>query len=173
MPHFSRLTDIVTCNLSAILAEAADPKTTLDEIIREMREGVSGAQRSSRTAGNNLTRIEGEIAEQSQQVQKWLGRAREALAGEDEDHARQALLRKREHESLLAGLEQQLTAARSTRDHMTCTLHALEARLADALRRMAKMEGVEQPVVVRSGANSVGAEVDAELEALKREVAGR
>jgi len=173
MPHFSRLTDIVTCNLSAILAEAADPRQTLQEIIREMREGVAGAQRSARTAANNLMRIEGEISEQSQQVTRWLDRAKEALTNEDEDHARQALLRKREHESLLAGLEQQLTAARSTRDHLTTTTHALEARLADALRRMADIEGVEQPVVVRSGANSVGHEVDAELEALRKEVSGR
>lgn len=173
MPHFSRLTDIVTCNLSAILAEAADPRKTLQEIIREMREGVAGAQRSARTAANNLARIEGEIAEQIQQVNRWLDRAKEALANEDEDHARQALLRKREHESLLAGLEQQLTAARSTRDHLTTTTHALEARLADALRRMAELEGVEQPVVVRSGATSIGHEVDAELEALRKEVSGR
>ncbi len=172
MPHFSRLTDIVTCNLSAILAESADPKRTLEEIIREMREGVAGAQRSARTASNNLLRIEGEISEQSQQAIRWLERAKEALANEDEDHARQALLRKREHESLLAGLEQQLSAARSTRDHLTTTTHALEARLADALRRKADLEGVEQPVVVRTGATSVGAEVDAELEALRREVAG-
>lgn len=173
MPHFSRLTDIVTCNLSAMLAEAADPKKALEEIIREMKEGVAGANRSSRTAANNLSRIELEIAEQTQQVQQWLGRAREALAGEDEENARQALLRKREHESLLAGLEQQLGAARSTRDHMTCTLHALEARLADALRRKADLEGVEEPVVIKSGAISIGSEVDAELEALKREVSGR
>ena len=173
MPHFSRLTDIVTCNLSAILAESAAPQRTLEEIIREMREGVAGAQRSARTAATNLHRIEGEIAEQAQQAQRWLERAKEALANEDEDHARQALLRKREHESLLAGLEQQLSAARSTRDHLTTTTHALEARLADALRRKADFEGVEQPVVVRMGATSVGAEVDAELEALRREVAGR
>ncbi len=32
---------------------------------------------------------------------------------------------------------------------------------------------MEEPVVIKSGAISVGSEVDAELEALKREVSGR
>jgi phage shock protein A len=172
MPHFSRLTEIVTCNLTAILAEAADKRATLEEILSEMREGVAGAQRSAKTAGINFARIEGEIAEQQTQIAKWLDRAKQSLAVQDEDKARQALLRKKEHESLIAGLEQQRTAARTTRDHLTTTLHALEARLADAERRLADLRGVDRPEA-KSAAAALGAAVDEELAALKREVSGR
>ena len=35
MPHFSRLTDIITCNLTVILNESSDPAITLREIIDE------------------------------------------------------------------------------------------------------------------------------------------
>ena len=36
MPYFSRLTDIVTCNLTEILITAENPAVTLREILYEM-----------------------------------------------------------------------------------------------------------------------------------------
>ena len=40
MSYFSRLTDIVTCNLSEILAKESDPATALKRIVAEMEEGL-------------------------------------------------------------------------------------------------------------------------------------
>ncbi len=135
MPYFSRLTDIVTCNLTSILAKAQNPQVALEEIILEMQEGVAGAQRSASTASDNVVRVETEIAEQRGLVANWNQAAKQALSMHDEAQARVALGRKHELEDLIAGLEQQLTAAISTRDHLRTTLYALEARLADARRR--------------------------------------
>ena len=69
MSYFSRLTDIVTCNLSAILAEAEDPGATLEEIIEEMRTGIESARRSVKTAATNEVRVCEEIADLSNQRQ--------------------------------------------------------------------------------------------------------
>jgi phage shock protein A len=136
MNYFSRLTDIVTCNLSSILKESSDPRATLEQIIREMRDGVAGAQRSAATAARNLEKVEAEIAEQKAQVDTWMETARRRLADNEESKARQALMRKKEVEALIAGLEQQRHAARTTRDHLQTTLAALQARLHDAERRL-------------------------------------
>ena len=144
MPYFSRLTEIVTCNLTALLDGATDREATLEEIIGEMQEGISGAQRSVRTAGNNVTKVECEISEQLIQSGEWMSKARQALENNREDLARQALSRKKEVENLIAGLEQQLHAAVSTRDHLKTTLHALEARLSDAQRRRTKAPEEEE-----------------------------
>ena len=38
MSFFSRLTDIVTCNISQLLAQAEDPQAVIAEIIREIAE---------------------------------------------------------------------------------------------------------------------------------------
>lgn len=141
MPYFSRLTDIVTCNLSSILADADDQQAALEEIIFEMTEGVAGAERSVKTAGTNVSRIEVEIGEQQAEISAWLAGAQEALANGNEADARQALERKHEVEDLIAGLEQQLEAAISTRDHLRTMLNALQARLADAQRRLRQMKG--------------------------------
>ena len=61
MTYFSRLTDIVTCNLTRLLAEADDPVAALQEIIAEMEAGMAGARRSMQTAQGNEDRIRSEV----------------------------------------------------------------------------------------------------------------
>ena len=175
MPYFSRLTEIVTCNLTALLDGAEDRHATLEEIIKEIQEGITGAKRSVRTAESNVTRIECEISEQLIQSGEWITKARDFLAKDREDLARNALSRKKEIENLIAGLEQQLSAAVSTRNHLKTTLHALEARLADAQRRrtttpvdQSALPYREETILIATHTESV----EAELAALRREVRG-
>ena len=180
MPYFSRLTDIVTCNLTAILAEADDPRATLEEVIREMEEGVSGAERCMKTATVSEARLRREIDEQRAQVESWLDKARGFLSGGNEDEARLALMRKHEVENLIAGLEMQFKAATATREHLTTTYPALEARLADARRRLTTLGpggAQEDDAIVPAAAGRPGPPakrlhdvIDVELEALKREL---
>ena len=173
MHYFSRLTDIVTCNLTLLLKEAENPQEALEQIIREMKEGVSGAQRSAATATRNLEMIDAEIAEQKGQMDAWIGRAKAYLERNDEAQARQALMRKKEVEALIAGLEQQRSAAAATCRHLQTTLAALEARLLDAERRRAGLPGDDAATLKASPvevASSSAWNVDDELAALKKEV---
>ncbi|MDB4802811.1 hypothetical protein OAH05_02660, partial [bacterium] len=90
-----------------------------------------------------------------------------------------ALERKHEVEDLIAGLEQQLEAAISTRDHLRTMMNALQARLADAKRRMKLLasgedlfeenpsEDVVQEDSIPSDRKS---RVEAELEALRQQM---
>ncbi len=180
MSYFSRLTDIVTCNLSQLLAQAKDPLAAIEAIIREMKEGLSGARRSVATAAGNEERLAGEIQEHRDQSIDWSTKAREHLVGQRENEARQCLLRKREMEDLVAGLQQQHQSAVATREHLSTMQRALEARLAEALRKRAMLRGEEvgldaRPAAV-ADASPLGldrhAQIDAELEALKRELGG-
>ena len=183
MSYFSRLTDIVTCNLTEMLAEATDPEATLEEIIAEMRRGVSGAQRSVKTAAANEARIRTEMQEHAGQVQFWTQQARNELEQSRETEARHALRRKREVEDLIAGLSREHNAAQETLNNLSTTLHALEARLADAVRRRAALSGDQHAAAEADAeceANHAAEpaainqlredEIEAELAALKREI---
>ncbi|MEW4526611.1 MAG: PspA/IM30 family protein [Maioricimonas sp. JB045] len=180
MSYFSRLSDIVTCNLSALLVDSDDPVATLTEIINEMQQGISGARRSVSTARDNVARIESEISEQRRTIDDWMDQARAALSDGDEETARRHLLRKREVEDLIAGLEQQLSAATATRNHLQTMLSALEARLHDARRRLTALEAGQSAIDAVSGDGSAAVgdvgddsrlrDVEAELDALRREL---
>jgi phage shock protein A len=178
MSYFSRLTDIVTCNLSELLAQAADPKAALEQILREMDEGLAGARRSVSTATANEDRLSREIDAHRQQSASWAARAKDLLVEGQEANARQALLRKREVEDLIAGLQQQHQSAIAMREHLATMQRAIEARHAEAVRRREELGGVAatRPEVFLAPKDAQAddrlSEVDAELEALKRELQG-
>ena len=178
MSYFSRLTDIVTCNLSEILAREADARQALARILGEMEEGLTGARRSVSAAAGAVDRLQKEIEEHRTQTVMWTDKARHELAAGHEAGARAALIRKAEVDDVIAGLEQQLKAAISTRDHLTTTLRALEARVAEARRKQQQLESgaaeaeAEEPVVaIAETATSVDdarrRQIDAELERLR------
>ena len=181
MSYFSRLTDIVTCNLSKLLNETDDPRAAIADIVREMEEGLAGAQRSVTTAANSEQRLSREIGEHREAAASWTEKARGHLAAHSETQARECLLRKREVEDLIAGLEQQHKAAVATKEHLATMQRALEARLAEAIRKRESLGAT--PVVgettsdsdhrlppARSATDDRQQQIDAELEALKREL---
>lgn len=178
MAYFSRLTDIVTCNLTQILKEESNPSVALDEIIAEMHEGIAGAQRSVRTAEKNVKRLDDEIDFQRSEIAKWHDRAKAALGNGDDQAARDAVTRKKEAEDVMAGLEQQQEAAVNTRDHLATMMRALEGRLADAVRRQSAVDEADSPVPasLETTETDVNTErnqqVEDELAKLRRELAG-
>jgi len=184
MSFFSRLSDIVSCKLDDLVAEQVDPSAAIARIVAEIEEGLTGAKRSVTAAGASEDRLKGELEERRKQAAWWASRAREELGGGNEDGARQALLRKRETEDLAAGLEQQLAAATSTREHLSTTMRAIEARLAEARRKQSEVAPMgassSRPATSASGTRGSTppptidrartAEIDKELEALRREL---
>ncbi len=179
MPHFSRLTDIVTCNLTEILSSSEDPAATLREIIAEMEEGLSACRRTVRTSAANHQRIKHEVDQHRQQVQHWIAAAKQALSVGDEPKARNSLTRKVELEGLIDGLIPEMEAADSTQQHMLRIQKALEARQADAARRLAELTG-DATVIPLESTTAIHAasaaekqkqsEIEAQMEALRREL---
>ena len=190
MTYFSRLTEIVTCNLNSLLAESEDQALAIREIIQEMEEGVGGARRSCQTAASNELRLTTEMDAHRTQIAFWTAKAREELGKQNEELAREALLRKREIEDLVAALQQQQAAASATREQLQTTLRALEARLADARRKELELAAVvpltdtkmldAQTTAMGSGPRRVeldlpvdkqrAAQIEDDLEALRREM---
>ncbi|HWL09031.1 MAG TPA: PspA/IM30 family protein [Planctomicrobium sp.] len=182
MAYFSRLTDIITCNLTAILNRCENAEKALEQILSEMREGVAGAERCVRTALTNVSRLEEEIETHRLQVNSWISRAQDHLQKGEETAARECLRRKLEIEDLIAGLEQQLQAAIGTRDHLQTMMNALQARVAEAYRRLKELRGEFAASVSATaashkgtgsseeGANTHSDRVDAELEELRKQL---
>ena len=181
MPHFSRLTDIVTCSLTEILDASDDPCATLKEVLDEMEEGLSSARRVAKTSASNRDRMQREIDEHTKQMNAWVETAKAALVSSDDSTARAALTRKVEIEDLIDGLKPELEAADSTHRNMLRIQKALETRYAEAGRRMAELTG--EPAEIRLESETAvhaitqsqqekSCEVEAELEALKKQLGG-
>ncbi|MFQ5732407.1 MAG: PspA/IM30 family protein [Planctomycetaceae bacterium] len=182
MSYFSRLTDIVTCNLSDILAQESEPADALQRIIAEMEEGLAGARRSVTTAANSRQRIHDELEEHKSRIDVWKQKAVAAIADGDENQARLSLLRKQEIEDVVAGLQQQREAANATVEHLSTTQRALEARLAEARRKLERLQAGEaadeaddasdpqSPAALGRLDDQRARKIEDELEALRREL---
>jgi len=182
MSFFSRLSDIVSCKLDDLIGAQPDPAAAMTRIISEIEEGLAGAKRSVTAAGASEERLKGELAERRQQAAWWGDKAREELAQDNDDAARQALLRKRETEDLAAGIEQQLAAATSTREHLSTTMRAIDARLAEARRKQQELAAGPTSTASRPPGRLPGsalpstvdraraAQIEAELDALRKEL---
>jgi phage shock protein A len=184
MSFFSRLSDIVSCKLDDLIAEQVDPSAAMTRIVAEIEEGLAGAKRSVTAAAGSEERLKAELEERRKQAAWWGNKAREELAGDREDAARQALMRKRETEDLEAGIEQQLAAATSTREHLSTTLRAIEARLSEARRRLHELHSpggeTARPAAAKRGPSGSSlpptidrtraAQIEEDLDVLRREL---
>jgi phage shock protein A len=185
MSFFSRLSDIVSCKLDDLIAEEGNPSVAMARIISEIEEGQAGAKRSVTAAAASEERLRAELEERRKQAAWWGTNARDELSHDHEEAARQALMRKRETEDLAAGLEQQLAAAASTREHLTTTLRAIDARLAEARRKQHELQSPAASTPVRHASTAArqsgsgapptidrarAAQIEQELDALRREL---
>lgn len=179
MPHFSRLTDIITCSLSEILSQCTDPQQTLQEILAEMQEGLNACSRNIKTSLANQQRLQREITAYELQIAEWKTRARQALLKTEEEAARNALRRGMELEDLIAGLRPELEATSSNSRNMSRIQKALGARFSEALRKLEELSGSSSlfPAIPdslnsqeRFAANNSTETLEQKLEALKKDL---
>jgi phage shock protein A len=156
MGIFSRISDIITANLNALLDRAEDPEAMLAQVIREMEDGLARARRYAAVAIAAERRLRRERDDNRVRADHWKGRARDALAAGREELARRALARKQEHDALARGLEEQHAEAVRTGESARTALQALEARLAEARRK-------QRTLVARHRVAQVRAEVHRQL----------
>src|SRR5689334_13758937 len=156
MRIFSRISDILTANLNALLDRAEDPEVMLAQVVREMEDGLARARRSAAVAIAAERRLRRERDDHRLRADHWKGRAGEALAADREELARRALARKQEHDALARVLEGQHAAAAQTGQSARTALLALEARLAEARRK-------QQALLARHRAAQIRVEVHRHL----------
>jgi phage shock protein A len=177
MTYFSRLTDIITCNLSDLILRSDDPREAIKMIIAEIKQGIGSAERSLQTAERQVRRLDHEISETHTEIVRWDTKARSALEDNNEGEARICLIRRKESRDLHAGLEQQKQTAITTLQHLQTTYKALQARLCDAERRQALPDHqLTTAQILGTGlddnitATTDQEEIESELSLLKREM---
>src|SRR5258708_27862742 len=100
MGVFSRISDLLTANLNALLDRAENLEVMLEQMIREMEESHARARRYAAAAIAAESRLRRDRDDNRGQAEQWKARAREALAAGREELARRALARQQRHAGL-------------------------------------------------------------------------
>lgn len=139
MGIFSRLTDIINSNLTALLDRAEDPQKMIRLIIQEMEETLVEVRSSSariiadkKDAQRRLDRLHAEVAE-------WEAKATLALEKNREDLARAALTEKQVLEEEEAIIEQEFKALDEHLKQLSGEIGQLQQKLTDAKAKQKTM----------------------------------
>lgn len=129
---FKRISDVITANLNDLVDRVEDPERMIKQLIREMEENVNSARESVIDAVASEKQLTKELDSQRRQVTEWHDRARRAIETGNEALAREALLRKKEHDGIVSNLEVSSESARRTSERLKAQLRALEMKLEEA-----------------------------------------
>lgn len=135
MGIFSRLSDIINSNISAILDKAEDPEKMIRMMIQEMEETLVEVRSSTAKVIAEKKTVNRRIEQLGRQAADWEEKAELALKKEREDLARAALIEKSSVLTTVQMLEDELTKLDETLDKLSHEIEQLQAKLTDARAR--------------------------------------
>ncbi len=132
MGIFSRVADIISSNINAMLDKAEDPEKLVRLMIREMEDTLIEIKASCAGAMAQGKKIGRQLAEFRAGEMRWTERAQLAVDKGRDDLAREALLEKRRFTHRTEALEQELLQFESLVEQYQADIIQLEEKLASA-----------------------------------------
>ena len=135
MSIFSRLSDIINSNISALLDKAENPEKMIRMVIQEMEETLVEVRSGTAKVIADKKTLTRRADKLRQQAADWQAKAELALAKGREDLAKAALLEKSSINASVAVTEKDLAKLEQTLDKLSDEIEQLQAKLNDARAR--------------------------------------
>jgi phage shock protein A len=150
MGLFKRVSDIISANLNDMVEKYEDPEKMLKQAIVEMESSIKEARHNVARAMASEKLVAKAMAENERQAAQWASRAEAAIEADDDAMARKALGRKQEYQKIAAALADQHAAAIAASTTLRRQLDAMQAKLADAKRRLGSLGARKKAANVRA-----------------------
>ncbi len=132
---FIRITDVISANINDMIDRVEDPERMIKRVILEMEDHIRRAEDGVIGAITSEKQLAHELSHHRREWGKWQGKAEIALTAGNEELARAALVRKKEHDRIIQGLEDAWETAADTSKRLKAQLRQLEDKLAEARRK--------------------------------------
>lgn len=156
MSIFSRLSDIINSNLSALLDKAENPEKMIRMMIQEMEETLVEVRSSTAKVIAEKKTVSRRIEQLRRQAGDWEKKAELALSKDREDLAKAALLEKDNIHNTIELHEEELEKLDATLDKLGTEIEQLQSKLNDARAR-------QKTIVMRSTATQSRVDVNRRL----------
>lgn len=131
MSIFSRVRDLLSANINAMLDSAEDPEKMADEYLRQLNNELYEAKTSVASAMADATKLNNKEAQYMAETDQWARKAEAALRANDEELAKAALARKVQAGKLAQQYTQQSDAQDQQVEQLQQALVQLEARISE------------------------------------------
>src|SRR6188768_2574404 len=110
MGIFSRLGTLIKSNINDLITKAEDPEKMLTQVLLEMHQQLGDAKKAVAVAIADEKKLQKQYNVELDKAKEWERKAMFAVRAGDDGLARQALVRKQEHENFSTQYQQQWVA---------------------------------------------------------------
>ena len=135
MGIFGRLASLIKSNLNDLISRTEDPEKMLNQVILEMNAQLAEAKKQVALAIADEKRLGKQFETEKATADEWERKAMLAVRGGDDDLAKEALLRQREHETLSAEFERQWQKQKTAVEQLKGALRMLDNKIGEAKRK--------------------------------------
>ena len=135
MSIFSRLKTLITSNVNDLISKAEKPEKMLNQLIIDMQEQLLESKRAVALAIADEKKLERDALNQEAQAQEWEKKAMLAVRAGKDDLAREALLRKQEHDNAYAEYRKQWELQKESVEKLKESLRELQIKIEEAQRK--------------------------------------
>jgi len=135
MGIFARLARLIKSNLNDLISRSEDPEKMLNQIVIDMNTQLIEAKKQVAASIADEKRLQKQAENELQGAKEWERRAMMAVRAGDDNLAKEALLRKKEHDQLVEQLQSQWQKQKQAVDQLKLALRALNAKIEEAKRK--------------------------------------
>jgi phage shock protein A len=135
MGIFARLAQLIKSNLNDLISRSEDPEKMLNQIVIDMNNQLAEATKQVAVAIADEKRLAKHVEQETANSNEWKRRAEMAIRAGNDELAREALTRRKEHEQLRQGFEQQWQKQKAAVDQLKKALRMLNSKIEEAKRK--------------------------------------
>jgi phage shock protein A len=132
MSILTRIRSLLNANINAMLDAAEDPEKMVDEYLRQMRAELSEARAATAMAMADETRLRSQYERNKSESDEWQRKAELAVQRDQDDLAREALLRRSNSQKLVDSYQAQWESQHDQVSELRQALAKLEAKIDEA-----------------------------------------
>lgn len=135
MGIFARLATLIKSNLNDLISRSEDPERMLNQVVIDMSNQLIEAKKQVAVSIADEKRLAKQAEQESATAAEWERRAMLAIKAGDDNLAKEALARKKEHEQLANALKDQWQKQKNAVDQLKTALRLLNNKIEEAKRK--------------------------------------
>lgn len=135
MGIFARLGTLIKSNINDLITRAEDPEKMLNQVLVDMQQQLVDAKKAVAVAIADEKKLQKQYNQELDKAKEWERKAMVAVRAGDDGLARQALVRKQEHEKISTQFQQQWILQKQAVDKLKDALRLLNQKIEEAKRK--------------------------------------
>lgn len=135
MGIFARLATLIKSNLNDLISKSEDPEKMLNQVVIDMANQLIEAKKQVAVAIADEKRLAKQAEQEAANAAEWERRAMLAIKAGDDNLAKEALGRKKEHDQLATTLKDQWQKQKQAVDQLKTALRMLNTKIEEAKRK--------------------------------------